>query len=126
MCKVWLKHCTTSQTIKNLPQNVITPCFLPVIEVPETIDISLTLQQVVRTLPTPYQHIFGNIDYPSDDGAALADAIRRRSLSLYSDGTVDLGCRAHTYTLHTVSDEEDLEITGAAPTCGDLSTISSL
>lgn len=47
-------------------------------------------------------------------------------MTIYSDGTVQEGCGAHAYTIHTPCNDPLLAITGEAPTCGDPDTISLL
>ena len=98
----------------------------PIMQLPTTIRTHLSLQQIVHSLPEPYQQILGAIDCPIDDGKELARAIDDRSTTLSSDGTVAEGCGAHAYTLRTECDQPNHAITGAAPTSGDPDTISSL
>ena len=81
---------------------------------------------MVLSLPEPYQQILGQIDYPEDDGQALALAIANNSATLYSDGTMEEGWGAHAYTLRTPCNDPASVITGAAPTSGDPGMISSL
>ena len=80
----------------------------------------------MNSLPEPYKLILGEVDFPEDDGEALAMAIASGTATLYSDGTVEEGCGAHAYTLRTPCDNPANAITGAAPTSGDPDTISSL
>ena len=86
----------------------------------------MTLEQIVHSLPASYQQILGEVEYPEDDRFAVAESIKNRSAMNYSDGTVDEGYGAHAYTVQPECDNSKLAITGAAPTCGDPETISSL
>ena len=70
--------------------------------------------------------ILGYISYPSDDGAAAAAALGSSRADLFADGTVLNECRVHAYTLRALSDDYKKSISGAAPTCRDPLTISSL
>ena len=70
--------------------------------------------------------MLGDIEYPEDDGASLAHAIRTGAATIFSDGTVDVVCGAHAYTVCTSDDDDASAISGAAPTYGDPPTISSL
>ena len=72
---------------------------VPSITLPTRIDTTVPLKEMVRELPLPYQMMLGDITYSSDDGAALAKAITEGRATMYTDGTVDKGCRAHAYTL---------------------------
>ena len=89
-------------------------------------DRSLTLQEMVNTLPQHYQQILGEYQLPEDDGAALVTALALGNLSYYSDGSVKEGCASHAYTLRPQCDNDKLAITGGGPTCGDPDTVSSL
>ena len=61
-------------------------------KLPTKIDTDLSLEQIVHKLPAPYQPILGDVEFPQDEGQAVAKAIREQSAMLYSDGTVDEGC----------------------------------
>ena len=86
----------------------------------------MSLKDIVHDLPIPFQRLLGEIDFPGDDGAALARAIEDGRETLYTDGTVEEGCGAHAYTLRTDTDDDSEVVSGAAPTWGDPVTISSL
>ena len=86
----------------------------------------MSLQHIANSLPDPYLLILGDVEFPDDDGQALALAIMTGNATLYSDGTVADGCGAHAYSLRTECDDPAKAITGAAPTSGDPDTMSSL
>ena len=89
-------------------------------------DSSISLQEMVNTLPPSYKQLLGEFTLPHDDGAALAHDLAEGTLAYYSEGSVKDGCAAHAYPLQPKSDNEALAITGGGPTCGDLDMVSSL
>ena len=115
-----------SNKLRLYNKNPPTSWMPPSMSLPATIQPILTLKQIVLSLPEPYQMILGTIEYPDDDGEALARSIETDNASLFSDGTVETGCGAHAYTLRTPCDNPAKAIKGAAPTSGDPETISSL
>ena len=95
-------------------------------QLPPFLQDAPTLRELFDQLPTMYQQILGDIQFPDDDGLALSKAIAAGNLTIYSDGTVLNGCGAHAFTLRTESDHDNEAVTGSAPTNGDPDTISSL
>ena len=91
-----------SGDLQYLPQIVSNEWILSVMKLPEIVNSGLTLKQIVQQLPAPYQQILGDIDYPTDDSAAAAAAIRTKTAMIFSYGTVDKGCGVHAYMIHTV------------------------
>ena len=89
-------------------------------------DPSMSLTEMVASLPPHYRQLLGAFVLPADEGAALARDLQAGSLTHYSDGTVAEGCAVHAYTLRPADDDEAHAITGGGPTCGDPDTVSSL
>ena len=50
---------------------------MQIAHLPANIQPTYTLHQIVTSLPTLYQHVLGNIDYPKDDGESLAHTIKK-------------------------------------------------
>ena len=99
---------------------------IPSIVMPHALDPLFTLKEIVRELLLLYQRLLGDINYPTDDGAALAKAIVDGRATIYTDGIVEQGCGANAYTLRNDTDDDEEAVSGAALTWGDQETISSL
>ena len=124
--KVCILCDAVNETLTYLPCEVHIHPTVPSITLPDRLDTSLPLKDLVRELPLLYQQLLGEIDYPLDDGEALATAIAEGRANMYTDGTVDEGCGAHAYSIRTDTDDAAEAISGTAPTWGDPDTISSL
>ena len=132
--KVWRQTLHKVCIVRNAANNTITylRCAvnmiptIPSITLPDRLDITLSLKDLGHILPLPYQKLLGEINYPLDDGKALAKAIAEGQATMYTDGTVDEGCGAHAYTIRTDTDDDAEALSGPAPMWGDPETISSL
>ena len=87
----------------------------------------LTLMKIIERMPTVWQQAVGTVAIPDDDGAEIADILRRgNTIRAWSDGSVSNGVGAHAYTIRTHCSGNDKHLSGNAVTPGHPDTISSL